>query len=185
MPPSAFARVTARSTWALPDERDTRQPRTTIIPMDEVRLDKWLWAARFYKTRSLAVDEIAKGRVSVNGQPAKPARALRVSDQVEVRREGVARTVVVRALSEVRGPAPVAQALYEETADSVARRELYRRTTHEVLGRITISAGVAQSRASDTVDSLIGRADAGLYLAKRRGRNCVIGDAGPTARQLE
>ena len=91
--------------------------------MDDVRLDKWLWAARFYKTRSLAVDEIAKGRVSVNGQPAKPARALRVLDQVEVRREGVARTVVVRALSEVRGPAPVAQALYEETADSVALRE--------------------------------------------------------------
>jgi ribosome-associated heat shock protein Hsp15 len=91
--------------------------------MDDVRLDKWLWAARFYKTRSLAVDEIAKGRVSVNGQPAKPARALRVADEVEVRREGVVRTVVVRSLSEVRGPAPVAQALYEETAESIARRE--------------------------------------------------------------
>jgi ribosome-associated heat shock protein Hsp15 len=91
--------------------------------MDEVRLDKWLWAARFYKTRSLAVDEIGKGRVSVNGQPAKPARALRVADEVELRREGVVRTVVVRSLSEVRGPAPVAQALYEETPESVARRE--------------------------------------------------------------
>ncbi|HEX6364412.1 MAG TPA: S4 domain-containing protein, partial [Albitalea sp.] len=68
--------------------------------MDDVRLDKWLWAARFYKTRSLAVDEIGKGRVSVNGQPAKPARAVRVSDEVEIRREGVVRTVVVRALSE-------------------------------------------------------------------------------------
>jgi ribosomal 50S subunit-recycling heat shock protein/CheY-like chemotaxis protein len=93
------------------------------IPMDEVRLDKWLWAARFYKTRSVAVDEIGKGRVSVNGQPAKPARAVRVSDQIEVRREGVVRTVLVRALSEVRGPAPVAQALYEETPESIARRE--------------------------------------------------------------
>jgi ribosome-associated heat shock protein Hsp15 len=81
--------------------------------MDDVRLDKWLWAARFYKTRSLAVDEIAKGRVCVNGQPAKPARALRVTDEVEVRREGVVRTVIVRGLSNVRGPAPVAQALYE------------------------------------------------------------------------
>jgi ribosome-associated heat shock protein Hsp15 len=91
--------------------------------MNEVRLDKWLWAARFYKTRSLAVDEIGKGRVSVNGQSAKPARAVRVSDQIEVRREGVVRTVLVRALSEVRGPAPVAQALYEETPDSIARRE--------------------------------------------------------------
>jgi len=91
--------------------------------MDDVRLDKWLWAARFYKTRGLAVAEIGKGRVSVNGQPAKPARSLRVNDEVEVRREGVARTVIVRGLSETRGPAPVAQALYEETAESVARRE--------------------------------------------------------------
>jgi len=90
--------------------------------MDDVRLDKWLWAARFYKTRSLAVDEIAKGRVSVNGQPAKPARALRVADRVELRREGVIREIVVRALSEMRGPAPVAQALYEETPESIARR---------------------------------------------------------------
>ena len=90
--------------------------------MDDVRLDKWLWAARFYKTRSLAVDEIAKGRVSVNGQPAKPARALRVADRVELRREGVMREIVVRALSEMRGPAPVAQALYEETPESIARR---------------------------------------------------------------
>src|SRR2546423_5285762 len=102
----------------LPPDRGLRS-----TPMDDVRLDRWLWAARFNKTRSLAVDEIAKGRVTVNGQPAKPSRALRVADRVEVRREGVVRTVVVRALSEVRGPAPVAQALYEETADSVARRE--------------------------------------------------------------
>src|SRR5205085_3576995 len=112
-----------RSTWALGVERDAPEPRTTIISMDEVRLDKWLWAARFYKTRSLAVDEIAKGRVTVNGQPAKPSRALRVADRVEVRREGVVRTVVVRALSEMRGPAPVGQALYAETPESIARRE--------------------------------------------------------------
>jgi ribosome-associated heat shock protein Hsp15 len=91
--------------------------------MDEVRLDKWLWAARFYKTRSLAVDEIGKGRVSVNEQPAKPARSVRPGDRIELRREGVVRVVVVKSLSEVRGPAPVAQTLYEETAESVARRE--------------------------------------------------------------
>ncbi|HEV7913191.1 MAG TPA: S4 domain-containing protein [Albitalea sp.] len=91
--------------------------------MDDVRLDKWLWAARFYKTRSLAVEEIAKGRIQVNGQPAKPARSLRVADTVEMRREGLTRTVVVRGLSDVRGPAPVAQLLYEETPDSVAARE--------------------------------------------------------------
>ncbi|HEX6706967.1 MAG TPA: S4 domain-containing protein [Albitalea sp.] len=91
--------------------------------MDEVRLDKWLWAARFYKTRSLAVEEIAKGRVQVNGQAAKPARAVRLADRVALRREGVERTVVVRGLSEVRGPAPVAQQLYEETPESIAERE--------------------------------------------------------------
>jgi ribosome-associated heat shock protein Hsp15 len=87
-----------------------------------VRLDKWLWAARFYKTRTLASEEIAKGRVAVNGAPAKPARELRVGDRVEVRRDGLLRTVVVRALSHVRGPAPVAQALYDETPESLAER---------------------------------------------------------------
>jgi ribosome-associated heat shock protein Hsp15 len=91
--------------------------------MDEVRLDKWLWAARFYKTRSLAADEIAKGRVEVNGQPSKPARSLRIADTVKIRREGISRTVIVRNLSEVRGPAPVAQQLYQETPESVAERE--------------------------------------------------------------
>lgn len=87
-----------------------------------MRLDKWLWAARFYKTRGLAVDDIDKGRIAVNGQVAKPSRELRVSDTVLLRQGPVQRTVVVRALSAQRGPAPVAQALYDETADSLARR---------------------------------------------------------------
>ncbi|TMH31062.1 MAG: RNA-binding S4 domain-containing protein [Betaproteobacteria bacterium] len=91
--------------------------------MDEVRLDKWLWAARFYKTRSLASAEIVKGRVSVNAQSVKPARTLRVGDRVELRHDGVTRTVVVLGLSDVRGPAAVAQKLYEETPESVAERE--------------------------------------------------------------
>jgi ribosome-associated heat shock protein Hsp15 len=98
--------------------------------MDEVRLDKWLWAARFYKTRSLAVDEISKGRVQVNGQPAKPGRSLRLADRVELRREGIARTVIVRGLSEVRGPAPTARQLYEETPESVAEREKQAQQRH-------------------------------------------------------
>jgi ribosome-associated heat shock protein Hsp15 len=87
-----------------------------------VRLDKWLWAARFYKTRSLASEEIGKGRVTVNDQPAKPARDVQVGDRIAVRRDGLTRTVVVRGLSAVRGPAPVAQKLYEETPESVAAR---------------------------------------------------------------
>jgi len=91
--------------------------------MDKLRIDKWLWAARFYKTRSLATDEIDKGRVAVNGQEVKPAREVKVGDTVAVRREGVTRTVVVKGLSGVRGPAPVAQQLYEETPESLAERE--------------------------------------------------------------
>ncbi|WP_407847387.1 RNA-binding S4 domain-containing protein [Bordetella petrii] len=90
---------------------------------DKMRLDKWLWAARFYKTRSLAAQEIGKGRVLVNDQPAKPAREITVGDLVSVRKEDPAIQARVRALSAVRGPAPVARQLYEETPDSIAARE--------------------------------------------------------------
>ena len=89
----------------------------------DVRLDKWLWAARFYKTRALAVEEISKGRVSVNGQPAKPSRELKPGDVLQLRQGVVEREVVVRALSGVCGPAPQAQTLYEETAESLLKRE--------------------------------------------------------------
>lgn len=87
------------------------------------RLDKWLWAARFFKTRSLASEEIARGRVQVNGQSAKASRLVRVSDRIELRQGSVQRTVRVLGLSHVRGPAPAAQALYEETPESIATRE--------------------------------------------------------------
>lgn len=89
----------------------------------DIRLDKWLWAARFYKTRALAVEEIGKGRVSVNGQPAKPSREIKPGDVLQLRQGVVEREVVVRALSSVRGPAPQAQTLYEETAESLLKRE--------------------------------------------------------------
>jgi ribosome-associated heat shock protein Hsp15 len=92
-------------------------------PLASLRLDKWLWAARFYKTRSLAAEEITKGRVEVNGQPAKASRELKPGDRVALRQGAVARTVEVKGLSAVRGPAPIAQALYEETAESVQARE--------------------------------------------------------------
>jgi ribosome-associated heat shock protein Hsp15 len=94
----------------------------TTDDRSRVRLDKWLWAARFYKTRALAAAEIARGRVGVNGQPAKASRGLEPGDRIELRQGAVQRTVLVRALSSVRGPAPVAQALYEETPESVAAR---------------------------------------------------------------
>ena len=95
----------------------------TELPLTErLRLDKWLWAARFYKTRALAADEVDKGRVRVNGQPAKPARELKAGDLVEMRQDQVWRCVAVVALSAVRGPAPLAQGLYAETAESLANR---------------------------------------------------------------
>ena len=87
-----------------------------------VRLDKWLWAARFYKTRSLAAEEVGKGRVQVNGQAAKPSRELHEGDVVALRQGSVPRTVVVRQLGTVRGPAAQAQQLYEETPESLALR---------------------------------------------------------------
>ena len=89
---------------------------------DRNRLDKWLWAARFYKTRALAAEEIVKGRVQVNGHPAKASRELRVGDTVDLREGPALRTVSVLKLSRQRGPAAVAQQLYEETPESVARR---------------------------------------------------------------
>ena len=90
--------------------------------MEKLRIDKWLWAARFYKTRSLAVDEIGKGRVKVNGSEVKPARELRAGDTVALRLDSLERSVRVRALSDKRGAAPVAQQLYEETPESLQRR---------------------------------------------------------------
>lgn len=91
--------------------------------MEKMRIDKWLWCARFYKTRSLASEAIDKAQVRVNGDAVKPARDIRPGDGVSVRIGPVVRDVVVRALSNMRGPAPVASLLYEETPDSVKTRE--------------------------------------------------------------
>ncbi len=89
---------------------------------DRLRLDKWLWAARFHKTRALAAEEVDRGRVKVNGQPCKPARELKAGDRVEIRHAAVWRVVEVLALSAIRGPAPLAQTLYAETPESLAER---------------------------------------------------------------
>jgi ribosome-associated heat shock protein Hsp15 len=88
-----------------------------------MRIDKWLWAARFYKTRTLASEETVKGRIEVNGQEVKPARELKIGDKVSLRQSAVIRTVVVKGFSNVRGPAPAAQQLYEETPESIQARE--------------------------------------------------------------
>lgn len=91
-----------------------------MTDLERMRIDKWLWAARFYKTRSLATEEIDKHRVQINGQIAKPAREVKPGDRVALRQGAVTRTVLVRGLSAQRGPAPMAQQLYEETPESLA-----------------------------------------------------------------
>lgn len=90
--------------------------------ISSMRLDKWLWAARFYKTRSLAVEQISKNRVTVNAMAAKASREIRVGDTIALRQGDVPKTVKVLGLSNMRGPAPVAQQLYAETPESMAEQ---------------------------------------------------------------
>lgn len=90
---------------------------------DSVRLDKWLWAARLYKTRTLAAQDVALGRVEVNSAPVKAARELRIGDRVSLQQAGFRRDLVILKLSAQRGGAVIARTLYEETAESLAARE--------------------------------------------------------------
>jgi len=111
---------------------------------DSIRIDKWLWAARFFKTRSLAADAIDRGRVRIGGEPVKPARALKVNDKLTIDNGSDRWEVIVAALSDKRGPAPVARTLYFETDESIARREndkearrLYPEPGSDIKGRPT------------------------------------------------
>lgn len=111
---------------------------------DNVRIDKWLWAARFFKTRSLAQDAVERGKVTLNGDKVKPARAVRIGDVLDIDNGSDRWEVDVMNLSEVRGPAPVARNLYEETdqgvqrrADEKERRQLYREPSANLHGRPT------------------------------------------------
>ena len=96
--------------------------------MDRVRIDKWLWAARFFKTRSLAAKACELGRIRLHGQPTKPAREVHAGDMLQVKNDSGEFEVEVLLLSDIRGPAPVAQTLYRETEDS---RELRRKMAEE------------------------------------------------------
>ena len=93
--------------------------------MEEVRLDKWLWAARFFKTRGLATEAIAGGKVHLNGQRVKPSKKVTVGVELSISIGQLERIVVVKILSERRGPASVAQTLYEETEESIRKRDEY------------------------------------------------------------
>jgi ribosome-associated heat shock protein Hsp15 len=90
---------------------------------DSVRVDKWLWAARFFKTRTMATDAVDGGKVKLNGERIKPARAVKLGDRLDIDNGATEWEVVVEGLSEVRRSAPLAQALYRETEESVKRRE--------------------------------------------------------------
>lgn len=90
--------------------------------LQSVRLDKWLWAARFFRTRSLAKEAIEGGKVHCEGQRVKVSKEIRVGAVLTIRQGFDEKTVVVKALSDVRGPAPIAQQLYEETTESIAGR---------------------------------------------------------------
>jgi ribosome-associated heat shock protein Hsp15 len=89
------------------------------------RIDKWLWAARFFKTRGLATEAVTGGRVHVNGERVKPAKDVHEGDRIELTIDAVQRVLFVRALADKRGPAKVAQTLYEETAESITNREAF------------------------------------------------------------
>ncbi len=91
--------------------------------VERVRIDKWLWAARFFKTRGAATEAVLGGHVQVGGERAKPAKEVRVGDTLEIRRGELRWTVVVTGVADRRGPATVAATLYEETPESLAARE--------------------------------------------------------------
>jgi ribosome-associated heat shock protein Hsp15 len=90
---------------------------------EPVRIDKWLWVARFFKTRSLAAAAVTAGKIEVNGARAKPSRIMRLGDKLNIRRGLYEWTVIVKRLTKLRGPAAEAQRLYEETEESIRKRE--------------------------------------------------------------
>ncbi len=125
-------------------------------PGARLRIDKWLWAARFFKTRSLAADAVEKGRVRIDGAPVKPAKEVRVGDRVGIEIERFVWQVEVLGICDVRGPASVAQALYAETQESrekraleQERRKTYREPAAALHGRPT-------KRDRRTIDKLSG-----------------------------
>ncbi len=90
---------------------------------ENIRLDKWLWAARFYKTRSLATEAVKGGKVHLNDQRVKPGHNVEVGHSLRIKKESIEQTLIIKQLSDKRGPASIAQTLYEETQESIELRE--------------------------------------------------------------
>ncbi len=116
----------------------SRSQKSSSEQNEVVRLDKWLWAARFYKTRSLATEAIKGGKVHLNNQRVKPSHHAEVGHTVRIKKESIKQTVIIKQLSAKRGPAKVAQTLYEETQESIERRE------KQLQERKTMMAGMPQ-----------------------------------------
>lgn len=123
--------------------------------MDSVRIDKWLWAARFFKTRSLAQAAVRGGHVSVNGHACKPARAVGVGDRLTIVRGEIEFEVIVEALADRRGPASLAQTLYQETPASVEKRQV--RAEQNRLTRQSAPEGRPDKRDRRKIRSFTGK----------------------------
>lgn len=94
-----------------------------IREMNTVRLDKWFWAARFFKARAIATEAISRGKVHLNGERTKPSHKIVLNDELEIRQGNIIKTVIIKKLSDKRGPAKVAVELYEETKESIIQRK--------------------------------------------------------------
>lgn len=129
---------------------------------EKVRIDKWLWAARFFKTRSLATEAVDGGKVEVNGESVKPAKLVKVGDEVRIRLGPFEHVIEVRALGERRGSATVAQGLYEERAESAAARERLREQL-----RMAPAAFVYEEKGRPTKKD---RRELQRFIDRKRGR---------------
>ena len=118
----------------------------------KVRVDKWLWAARFFKTRSLAADAIGAGHVEVNGERVKRAKGVQAGDRVTIRMGPYLHHVIVRDISDKRGPASVAATLYEETAESRAARERRRQEMQSVSSAFAYGEGKPSKKDRRALD---------------------------------
>lgn len=102
-------------------QKQTQAP----LALDEVRIDKWLWAARFYKTRRVATEMIQRGKIKLNGVKVKPSKSVKIDLEIGITRDGFERIFTVKAISDKRGPAPIAQKLYEETSESISEYQIH------------------------------------------------------------
>lgn len=131
----------------------------TDIATNSVRLDKWLWAARFYKTRSLATDAVESGKIKLNGERPKPAKAVKIGDSLDVRSGPYTFAITVLGLSDKRGPAPVAQKLYAESAESLAARELLSQQLRADATTAPLFRGRPTKKARRQIVRFVGQSD--------------------------